>query len=100
MRTLGLASAMLLLGTSIGQAQWQSQSSGTTARLRGLSVVDEQTAWVTGQAGTCLRTTDGGTTWIVRPIPDTSTLDFRDVHGFDAQTAAVLSAGPGDLSRI
>ena len=73
--------------------QWTLQASGTQASLRGLSVVDHQMAWASGSQGTVLRTTDGGASWQTIPIPDTDSVDFRDIAAFDAQTAYVLSAG-------
>jgi photosystem II stability/assembly factor-like uncharacterized protein len=89
---------MTLAGTS--NAQWVRQASGTKARLRGLSVVSEHVAWASGSSGTCLRTSDGGTTWKARPVPGAADLDFRDVHAVDAEVAYLLSIGPGDRSRI
>ncbi|QDV36384.1 WD40/YVTN/BNR-like repeat-containing protein [Tautonia plasticadhaerens] len=82
------------------EAQWVSQDSGTTARLRGLSVVDGRVAWASGAGGTVLRTVDGGETWEHRIVPDAADLDFRDIEVFDDATALLLSIGEGDLSRI
>lgn len=91
---------VLSLLTSIVQAQWIPQASGTTARLRGLCVVDERIAWASGTGGTILRTTDGGTTWLrVSPV-DAEALDFRDIEAFDDRIALGLSIGEGKLSRI
>ena len=73
--------------------QFIPQSTSTTASLRGLSVVSDQVAWASGSEGTVLRTTDGGTTWQLRPIPGTDSLDFRSLHAFSAGDAFVLSAG-------
>ena len=80
---------------------WQDQSSGTNARLRGVSAVDERIAWASGSQGTCLRTTDGGASWKTLVVAsDASALDFRDIDAFDAQTAYILSIGEGEKSRI
>ena len=73
--------------------QWIPQVSDTPASLRGLSVVNASVAWTSGSQGTVLRTTDGGASWQTLPIPDTDSVDFRDIAAFDAQTAYVLSAG-------
>src|SRR5690606_27145039 len=43
---------------------------------------------------------DGGTTWQSVKVPGAGELDFRDVEGFDADTAVVLSIGPGQASRV
>ncbi|WP_052116210.1 WD40/YVTN/BNR-like repeat-containing protein [Noviluteimonas dokdonensis] len=78
----------------------ETQSSGVTVRLRGISAIDENTAWASGREGTVLRTLDGGQTWVNVSVPDAKALDFRDVEGFDASTAVVLSIGPGEQSRV
>src|SRR5262245_37377773 len=76
------------------------QVSGTTARLQSIAPVSEDIAWVSGAAGTILRTTDGGETWVSRAIPDTSTLAFRDIHAVDADTAFVLTNNNSPNARI
>lgn len=81
-------------------AQWGEQTSGTTARLRGVSAVSDKVAWASGANGTCLRTVDGGATWQTLKVPGAEALDFRDVDAFDANTAYLLSIGEGDKSRI
>ena len=72
---------------------WQPQESGVKAGFRGLSAVSDEVVWASGSGGTVIRTTDGGTTWEDVSIPGTDTLQFRDIEGFDANTAIVLSAG-------
>jgi photosystem II stability/assembly factor-like uncharacterized protein len=62
--------------------------------------VDERVVWVSGHGGTFTRTLDGGGTWKAGVVAGADTLQFRDVHGVDASTAYLLSAGPGELSRI
>ncbi|MEO8075619.1 MAG: oxidoreductase [Acidobacteriota bacterium] len=79
---------------------WQPQRSGVTARLRGISAVTPQVAWASGASGTVLRTTDGGATWLPRPISGAGQLDFRDVDAISEQIAYALSIGPGEASRL
>ena len=43
---------------------------------------------------------DGGGSWRRLAVPDSTELDFRDIHGFDERTAYVLAIGPGAKSRI
>jgi photosystem II stability/assembly factor-like uncharacterized protein len=76
------------------------QASGTTELLQAISIVDEQTVWVSGHGATYARTVDGGETWLAAMMPDAEGLQFRDVHAVDAQTAYLMSAGPGDASRV
>ena len=68
--------------------------------LQAVSVVDENIVWVSGHRATYARTVDGGTTWEAGVVPGPDSLQFRDVHAVDAKTAYLLSAGPGDMSRI
>src|SRR6266852_825706 len=71
--------------------QWTIQSSGVTARLRGVSAVSDRVAWASGSGSTVLRTDDGGATW-QRLTVTTDAVDVR--------TAYVLSIGNGPASRI
>ena len=66
----------------------------------GISVIDEQNVWISGTGGTYARTTNGGQDWMVGQVPGADSLQFRDVHAFNAQTALLLSIGNGDQSRI
>ncbi|RMH16119.1 MAG: oxidoreductase, partial [Gemmatimonadetes bacterium] len=76
------------------------QPSGTDALLQAVSAVDTSLVWVSGHRGVVLRTTDGGATWTRLATPAGDSLQFRDVDAFDERTAALLSAGPGTLSRL
>jgi len=75
------------------EPSWTPQPSNTEASLRGLSAVSDQVAWASGSGGTVIRTIDGGLTWEDVSVPDNKKIDFRDIEGFDANTAIVLSAG-------
>lgn len=77
-----------------------SQNSGTTALLIAVSPVNDSVVWVSGSQGTWLRTINGGATWQAGRVPGAESLQFRDVHGVDANTAYLLSIGNGELSRI
>jgi len=90
----------VILFCAVCAAQWRTQHSGTTARFRGVSAVSPTIAWASGSGGTYARTTDGGANWISGVVPDGSQLDFRDVQAVDADTAYLLSIGPGAQSRI
>ncbi len=82
------------------QADAQVQISNTTEGLRGVNAVSRQIAWASGTHGTYLRTTDGGRTWVPAQVPDAGALDFRAVAAFSADEAFLMSAGPGEQSRI
>jgi len=68
--------------------------------FRGLSVVDERTVWIGGSEGTVLKTLDGGERFFQCFVPGGDQLDFRDVQAFDQVRCLIMSAGPGDSSRI
>ncbi len=73
---------------------------GVTARLRGLSPISDKIAWASGSAGTVLRTTDGGRSWLSVGPPNTADLQFRDIEAFDSDSAVILAIGPGESSRV
>lgn len=81
-------------------AHWQRQAVESDADFRGLSVVSAKVVWVSGTKGTYARTTDSGQIWTVGNVPGAAKLDFRDVEAFGEATAYLLSAGPGEASRI
>jgi photosystem II stability/assembly factor-like uncharacterized protein len=70
-----------------------------TARLRGVSAVNNRVAWASGSGSTVLRTADGGATWQKLTVTSDA-LDFRDIDAIDERTAYVLSIGTGQTSRI
>src|SRR5688572_15955032 len=76
------------------------QTSGTTALLIAVSPVNDSVVWVSGAQGTFARSTDGGTTWHPGRVTGADSLQFRDVHAVDANTAYLLSIGNGSQSRI
>jgi photosystem II stability/assembly factor-like uncharacterized protein len=78
---------------------WEPQTSGVTARLRGVSAASLQVAWASGSNSTILRTADGGATWTA-VAPSVDRLDFRDVDAVSDTTAYALSIGNGPASRI
>lgn len=91
---------VLVAATALGQSGPRVQISHTTENLRGVSAVSRQIAWASGTHGTYLRTIDGGRTWTPAQVPDAGGLDFRGVVAFSADEAFLMSAGPGDQSRI
>jgi photosystem II stability/assembly factor-like uncharacterized protein len=93
---------ILLVLLSIGAwAQTiQPLTTGTTSSLRGITVVDSKTLWVSGDMGAVLRSNDGGATWSNVSPPSASELDFRDVEAFDSNLAYAMSSGPSTRSRI
>jgi hypothetical protein len=101
------AHAQLIPGSSSGATPstvwnpWESEHSGTNQPLRGIHAVGNGVAWASGARGTVLRTEDSGYVWQRCAMPeDAERLDFRSIWAWDAQTAIVMSSGPGEQSRL
>jgi photosystem II stability/assembly factor-like uncharacterized protein len=99
--------SMLLCACALIEAQdatsgpWVMQTSGTAAGLRGIHAVGGGVAWASGTDGTVLRTEDSGYMWQSCALPPgAGKLDFRGIWAWDANTAVVMSSGPGDQSRL
>jgi photosystem II stability/assembly factor-like uncharacterized protein len=65
----------------------------TQSSFRGLSVVDDLVAWISGSQGTIGRTKDGGKTWQFFSIPGFEKSDFRTLYAFDSLRALVGNTG-------
>lgn len=66
--------------------------SGKNTSLRGLSVVNDKVAWVSGSNGWVAKTVDGKTfTW--QQLKGYEKLDFRDIEAFSAEEAIIVNAG-------
>jgi photosystem II stability/assembly factor-like uncharacterized protein len=99
--TTALAAAVPAQAHEAAKApHWGLTDSGTDVRLRGLSAVSRDTAWVAGSKGIVLRTTDGGADWRNVSPPNSADLEFRDIEAFDARRAVVLAIGEGEASRV
>lgn len=99
-RSVGLfIFSVLAIHTAL--AQFAIQESHTTSNLRGIHSLNQSLAWASGSDGAVLRTQDGGSHWqkCATP-PGGEKLDFRGVWAWDASVAEVMSAGPGEQSRL
>ncbi|WP_114940468.1 WD40/YVTN/BNR-like repeat-containing protein [Mucilaginibacter endophyticus] len=61
--------------------------------IRGLSVVNDKTAWISGSKGYIAKTEDGGKTWNWQQIKGYEKSDFRDIEAFNDKEAVIMSAG-------
>jgi photosystem II stability/assembly factor-like uncharacterized protein len=76
--------------------KWNKQDSGVKAHLYDISFSSPATGWVVGQAGTVLRTTDGGATWTQLAKPTTE--DLVHVTAASDQAAIVKTRSGQTLS--
>ncbi len=61
--------------------------------FRGLSVVDDQTIWVSGSKGTIAKSLDGGKTFEFTQLKGYEKSEFRDIEAFDDKRAIIMSSG-------
>lgn len=103
-KRLLLLSGFLWIAPGHGYSQtvkgWESIPPQTDASFRGLSVIDDAVAWISGSKGWVGRTINGGKAWTFQQVPGFETFDFRSIYGFDANTAVIANAGaPGYVLR-
>lgn len=87
---------LLLLLPFIGSAQQYTLrpvTQGTNTSLRGLSIVDDRVAWVSGSNGYVGKTVDGGLSWTWTKPAGFEQLDFRDIEAFNETHAIIVNAG-------
>jgi photosystem II stability/assembly factor-like uncharacterized protein len=88
-----------VIGYLAAVPRWTLQTSGTTARFRGVSAVDDRMAWTSGSRSTVLRTLDSGTTW--EKVVVTSEKSRLSRHRrIDDRVTYALSIGNGRASRV
>ncbi len=66
---------------------------GKPTSIRGLSVLDDSVAWVSGSNGWVGHTADRGKTWNWQQVSGHETTDFRDIEAFSGAEALIISAG-------
>jgi photosystem II stability/assembly factor-like uncharacterized protein len=64
-----------------------------SSSIRGLSVVDDSVAWVSGSKGTVGITVNGGKTWAWPQVKGFEQMDFRDIEAFSNKEAIIMSSG-------
>jgi photosystem II stability/assembly factor-like uncharacterized protein len=89
----GCATLFAQKASLIHQPTLTPQDSGTTSGLIAVWPVNPQVVWASGRNGTFTVTTDGGQTWHASVVPGAEMLQFRDVQGFSASVAYLMSIG-------
>lgn len=66
---------------------------GKPTSIRGLSVVDDSVAWISGSKGAMAITRNGGKTWDWQQVKGFDKADFRDIEAFSDKEAIIMSSG-------
>jgi len=90
MKKILILSVLVLIAVTVFSQTITEVTSGNKASLRGLSVVDDNTIWVSGSGGTVGRSVDAGKTWKWMIVKGFEKNDFRDIEAFDGMTAVIM----------
>lgn len=66
---------------------------GKPTSIRGLSVVDDHIAWISGSNGFIAITRNGGKNWIWKQIKGFEKADFRSIEAFSDKEAIIMASG-------
>ncbi|MEO7992436.1 MAG: YCF48-related protein [Chryseolinea sp.] len=61
--------------------------------VRGMSVVDDSVAWISGSSGWLGKTTNGGNSWSLNQIKGFEKAEFRTLYAFSATSVIVANSG-------
>ena len=70
-----------ILYTADGGKNWETQNSGTEARLNKMQFIDKKRGWIVGDAGIFLKTEDSGEHWRQQVITDGSLISLHFLDG-------------------
>jgi len=84
---------ILLLANIAGAQTITVLQQGKATSIRGLSVVDDSIAWISGSKGTVALTRNGGKSWDWQQVKGFEKADFRDIVAFSNKEAIIMSSG-------
>jgi photosystem II stability/assembly factor-like uncharacterized protein len=85
--------AFLMFATMLKAQTIVQLQTGKPTSIRGLSVVDDNVAWISGSRGYIAITRDGGKSWDWTQVKGFEKADFRDIEAFSDKTAVIMSSG-------
>ncbi|MCO5945732.1 WD40/YVTN/BNR-like repeat-containing protein [Mucilaginibacter flavidus] len=85
--------AFLIFATTLKAQTIVQLQTGKSTSIRGLSVVDDNVAWISGSRGYIAITRDGGKNWDWTQVKGFEKADFRDIEAFSDKTAVIMSSG-------
>ena len=84
----------MLVVTSTSNAQHITLlQQGKPTSIRGICVVNDKTAWISGSKGYIAITTDAGKTWEWHKAKGYETADFRGIEAFSDKEAIIIASG-------
>src|SRR4030095_8562827 len=87
-KTVLLALSLVFYSSLTVFGQWSAANSGTTNNLNGGHLLESGIAFVVGDAGTILKSTDAGATWA--PLQSGTTNNLYEVYFFDDNQGVVV----------
>lgn len=66
---------------------------GKPTSIRGLSIVDDRVAWISGSKGYIAITINGGKNWNWQQVKGFEKSDLRDIEAFSDKEAVIMSSG-------
>ena len=75
------------------QLNWKTVNLEVNTNCRGLSVVNDSVAWISGTGGWVGNTNDGGKEWNLYQVKGFEKFDFRSLYAFDNDHAVIANAG-------
>jgi photosystem II stability/assembly factor-like uncharacterized protein len=88
--TILISVVLSSMGTDALHAQWVQQSSGTSAKLSDVLMLDAATAIAAGRDGSILRTTNSGATWIDVAAPLSFIQPWNGLSFYDSTNGIVV----------
>jgi len=93
LKSILLLSCILILSYNLKAQTISVLQQGKPTSIRGLSVVDDSVAWISGSKGYIAITRDGGKNWDWQQVKGFEKSDFRDIEAFSAKEAVIMSSG-------
>lgn len=87
---------VLCVSSELIAQNWQQQTSNTTDLLRCIVPIDQNNVWVSTTGGNILRTTNGGTNWVVQTKPKAN-YEAYSMYALNSSTAWVSLTNSSQL---
>lgn len=92
-RYVALVAGLLIISISSRAQAVKMLERGPDCSIRGMSVIDNNVAWLSGSKGYIGITLNGGKTWRWQQVKGFEKSDFRDIEAFSDKQAVIMSAG-------